>query len=235
VPVSVTPEYLLQGAAYALEQCGLLLRDANLLYRSGSYASAVAAALFAREELGRYRILLDLRTKVLGGEGFAIEEIQNRCRDHVKKQEAGMLSFVMRVVTDTALGKLLNTYLNAKPGSQERKTAREQLELDQQRTERIPLDRHKQRMSALYVDAVAPDRWHRPTREISQLSAHAYLQDAANDYSLQYDRYTNLEIGRINDPELYSALEEWIGRPTLATPERPELPPWLTFKLPPGG
>ena len=29
---SVTAPYLLEGAAYALEQCGLLLRDANLLY-----------------------------------------------------------------------------------------------------------------------------------------------------------------------------------------------------------
>ena len=28
---SVTSEYLLEGAAYALEQCGLLLRDANVL------------------------------------------------------------------------------------------------------------------------------------------------------------------------------------------------------------
>jgi hypothetical protein len=27
----VTSEYLLKGAAYALDQCGLLLRDANIL------------------------------------------------------------------------------------------------------------------------------------------------------------------------------------------------------------
>jgi len=57
---SVSPQYLLEGAAYALEQCGLLLRDANLLYRSGSYASAVALAAFAQEELGRWKMLLDL-------------------------------------------------------------------------------------------------------------------------------------------------------------------------------
>ena len=49
---SVTPEYLLEGAAYALEQCGLLLRDANLLYQSGSYASVIALAAFAQEEKG---------------------------------------------------------------------------------------------------------------------------------------------------------------------------------------
>ena len=63
----------------------------------------------------------------------------------------------------------------------------EQLE---QALQSIPVERHKQRMSALYVDAVAPDLWRRPTREISQITAHAYLQDAANDYSGQYDRYT---------------------------------------------
>src|SRR5215831_19062875 len=87
---SVTPRYLLEGAAYALEQCGLLLRDANVLYRNGSYSSAVAIALFARDELGRYRILLDLRKEVLGGNHFTIEEIGKRCKKHEHKQEAGI-------------------------------------------------------------------------------------------------------------------------------------------------
>ena len=128
MPASVTPTYLLEGAAYALEQCGLLLRDANLLYRNDSYASAVAVALFAREELGRYQILLELRKKVLDGDHLTIKEIQDRCRNHVTKQEAGMLSFIMRVVADTALGGLLGTYLNVKQGSEEWNTAREQLE-----------------------------------------------------------------------------------------------------------
>ena len=54
LPASITPEYLLQGAAYALEQCGLLLRDAIVLYRNGSYSSAVALAALAREGLGLY-------------------------------------------------------------------------------------------------------------------------------------------------------------------------------------
>src|SRR5689334_17446310 len=123
MPASVSPRYLIEGAAYALEQCGLLLRDANLLYRNGSYASAVAVTLFAREELGRYQILLKLRKKVLDGDRLRIEEIKNRCRHHVTKQEAGMLSFVMRVA-DTPLGGLLGTYLSVKQGSEEWNTAR---------------------------------------------------------------------------------------------------------------
>ena len=110
MPASVSPKYLIEGAAYALEQCGLLLRDANLLYQNGSYASAAAVALFAQEELGRYQILLELRKKVLNGDHLTIEEIQDRCRSHLRKQEAGMLSFVMRV-TDTPLGGILGTYL----------------------------------------------------------------------------------------------------------------------------
>jgi AbiV family abortive infection protein len=229
MPAWVTPQYLLEGAVYALEQCGLLLRDANSLYRNGSYASAVAIVLFAREELGRYRILLDLRTKVIAGDHFTIREIQNHCRDHVTKQEAGMLSFVMRVDTNTSLGGLLGTYLSVKHETVEWKTAREQLE---QARESIPVERHKQRMSALYVDAVAPDLWRRPTREISQISAHAYIQDAANDYSGQYDRYINPETYRPDDLELYTALEEWVGRPILLPfPERPELPPWMTLRI----
>jgi AbiV family abortive infection protein len=221
----VTPEYLLNGAAYALEQCGLLLRDANSLYRNGSYASAVALAVFAQEELGRWRILLDLRTQVLGGKHITIKEIQDRCFGHVRKHEASMMSFVVRAVTDPDLAKLLDTYLSAKTDSEERETAREQLKLDQQRTERISVERHKQRMSALYVDAVAPDRWNRPTREVSATSAVLYLQDAADDYSVHYYNYT---LGGA-DPEL----ERWISRPILPLPERPELPPWLTFELPP--
>ena len=50
---SVTSSYLLRETVFALEQCGHLLRDAACLYRSDSYASAVALAAFAREELGR--------------------------------------------------------------------------------------------------------------------------------------------------------------------------------------
>jgi AbiV family abortive infection protein len=143
---SVTPQYLLEGAVYALEQCGLLLRDANLLYANGSYASAVALALFAQEELGRWRILLDLRKKVLAGEHLTIKEIHARCKRHERKQEAGMLSFVMRV-EDAPGGGIFGTYLTVEHGSEEWQTAKEQLE---KALQTVPLERHKRRMSALY-------------------------------------------------------------------------------------
>jgi AbiV len=56
--MSVTADFLLKGYALALEQCGLLLRDAVLLYKNRSYANAVVLAAFAREELGRSQIRL---------------------------------------------------------------------------------------------------------------------------------------------------------------------------------
>jgi AbiV family abortive infection protein len=228
MPTSVTPQYLLEGAAYALEQCGLLLRDANLLYRNGSHASAVALAAFAQEELGRWKMVHDLRKKVLGGARVTIKQIQTRCGDHVRKQEAGVMSIVMRADKDSGLGKLLQTQMSSKPGSEEWKAARKEIEkLDHQKKKRVPGDRHEQRMSALYVDAVSPDQWNRPTNEISPTLAFERLQEAANDYSIQYDRYTNLEIGKLDDPEFYTALEEWTDRPTLAPPDQPLLPTTL--------
>jgi hypothetical protein len=100
----VTPQYLLEGAVYALEQCGLLLRDANILFRSGSYASAVVLAAFAQEELGRFIILLNFRKQTLAGKTFTIKEIQDHCDDHVAKQHAGMLSTTMTADRDSGLG-----------------------------------------------------------------------------------------------------------------------------------
>jgi hypothetical protein len=44
----IASQFLLEGAVYALEQSGYLLRAADILYRSESYANAVALAAFAR-------------------------------------------------------------------------------------------------------------------------------------------------------------------------------------------
>jgi len=49
---------------YALEQCAILLHDAVILYNNKAYSNAIVLAAFAREELGRSRILCDLRKKL---------------------------------------------------------------------------------------------------------------------------------------------------------------------------
>src|SRR5947208_14822225 len=89
---SVTPQSLLHGAVYSLEQWGHLLGDAKLLYENGSYATALALAAFAREDLARWLILLELRKRVLAGESLTVEALKAACDDHVRKQQAGMTS-----------------------------------------------------------------------------------------------------------------------------------------------
>jgi AbiV family abortive infection protein len=93
---SVTQRFLLEGAAYALERCGQLLHAANLLNKEGDHATATAVALSAREELGRWTILLDLPREVLNGKQYTAQQVNVACAYHPDKQEAGMKSTVMR-------------------------------------------------------------------------------------------------------------------------------------------
>lgn len=222
MPTSVTPQYLLEGAVYALEQCGLLLRDANLLNRSGSYASAIVLAAFAREELGRWKILLDLRGEVLGGKTVGIKEIKTCCEDHVEKQKKGMLSTTIRPDIDFELDTSLRTRMHASPGSKEWTDVDEQLgEIDRKSKKKTPSARHTQRECALYVEPRLTG-WNRPAK-ISKTSAYVFLVDAMNDYSNVYGNHyiTPGHPVEVIDPELFKALEQWSGRPELPRPERP--------------
>jgi AbiV family abortive infection protein len=225
----VTAGFLLQGTVYALEQYGLLLRDSNLLYRGGSYASAIVLAAFAREELGRSSILLDLRRKVLSGEKFSLDDIQDQCDDHVTKQKAGMLSLVFTADRDSGLGKLLRARMENHPQTAEWKEADAALkQIQEAKKKRIPSDRHRSRTSALYVEPISEYRWNRPGDTSAEL-AREFLQDAANDYAGRYQQgYITGDdpILKHIDAELYSALERWPDRPNLPAPEWPALLHW---------
>jgi AbiV family abortive infection protein len=223
----VTPQLLLEGFAYALEQCGYLLRDANILYRSESYADAVVLAAFAREELGRSGILLEMRRQAIGGAHFTIKQVQERCADHVTKQREGMLSTVMRTDRDTGLGKLLQTRIKTNPQSAEWRKADEELKAATDRMKkRTPTARHEQRMLGLYVEPGTDGKWNRPNLMISRSLAENFLTDAANDYAGRYRQgyiTSSDSILKHTDPDLYSALEQWRDRPALQPPEWPQL------------
>jgi AbiV family abortive infection protein len=223
----VTPHYLLQGASYALEQCGLLLRDANILYRNGSYASAVVLAAFAREELGRYRILLDFRKRVVAGEPLTLKEVGKACEDHVAKQRAAMLSTTITADRESGLGKVLRAKMENKPLSPEWQKANTELKgIDDTKKKRTPHERHEKRAMALYVEPVSESQWNRPA-VISALEAHDFLQSANNDYAGQYDQgyITSADsMLRHVDPELYGALEQWADRPQLPPLEKMPYP-----------
>jgi AbiV family abortive infection protein len=221
MPAPVTPEFLLEGAAYALEHCGSLLRDANDLYLASSYAHAVVLAAFAGEELGKWKMLLNLRREVLGGKAVTIREINRRCGQHEQKQKADMLSITMTADRESGLGKLLSARFEAPPQSEQRKELDDQLErIDRDLTKRVPGERHNRRMSALYVDALPDGRWNRPATAISQTVAYDVVTTARNDYSVQHSRYTD-PASFCNDDELAAALEQRHDRPVLAVPAGP--------------
>jgi AbiV family abortive infection protein len=222
----VTAQYLLEGAALALEQCGLLLRDANILYRSGSYGNAVVLAAFAREELGRSNILFDLRRQVVAGARFTIEEIRERCDDHVTKQKAGMLSTAITAAGESGLAKLLRVRMTSHPQSTEGKKADAELaRIVEMKKKRDPGERHKTRMAALYVEPLSESQWNRPG-DTSPSFAQEFIQHAVNDYAGRYQNgysASTLAILKHFDPELYNAFEQWSGCPELPLPEWPGL------------
>ena len=126
--MAVTGQCLLEGAAYAQEQCGLLLNDATILFNSGSYAGALLLAALAREELGRSRILFDLHLAVVEkGETVTDKDVQRKCADHVTRQGKALLSIVQRADANTTAGKLMKTVLSEKPMTQVYKEAEAKL------------------------------------------------------------------------------------------------------------
>jgi len=217
----------MRGAAYALEQCGILLRDANVLYRHGSYASAVVLTAFAREELGRYIILLELWRRASAGEAVEVKQIQETCDDHVAKQRAGMLSTTMRADTASRLGELLQVRMKNHPQSEAWKKADAELKrIDEMKKKRTPGDRHEKRVAALYVEPLSETNWNRPA-VTTATTAHDSMQEAVNDYAGRYQQgYITSADSMLKhvDLELYNALEQWTDRPALQPPEWPNYP-----------
>ena len=82
---NVDEQTLLEGSWWALEQAGKLLGSATRLFESGDCSTAVAVAMFGREELGRSRLLRDCSGEVRDGKLLQPNEIKKRCDDHVKK------------------------------------------------------------------------------------------------------------------------------------------------------
>ena len=95
---TVSELILFKGAYYALEQCGLLLRHSAILHKEQVASTAAGLALLAREELGKYRILLDLWRKAKDtGSCPSPEDIHHAIEDHVEKQKQAQLSVTNRM------------------------------------------------------------------------------------------------------------------------------------------
>src|SRR5215471_8995026 len=98
---TLTPDDLIHGAWYALEQCGLLLNDAWILLQHARHATAASIAMIAREELGRYEMLLDFwRETVVNGIHPSVNEVRSKLERqrgvHLEKQRRGGGTLIYR-------------------------------------------------------------------------------------------------------------------------------------------
>jgi len=193
-----------------------MLRDAVTLHDAGAYSSAVALALFAREELGRHRILVDFWKRAHAGSPPTANAARAACDDHVEKQRHGQLSNTYYLEGDTGLARLVRVKIDYPPDSPEYKRATEELaRIDKMVSKRPPGDRHTSRTRAIYVDLdESGERWNRPSR-CTRIESDRCLRNAVGDYSVQAEEMQTPVLLKIREPDLSDAVEAWQARPPL--------------------
>lgn len=215
----VSTRILLEGAWYSLHQCGVLLCNAMTLYNAGGESSAVGLAMLGREELGKYRILMELwRESDRTGTCPTVEDVRAACGEHVEKQRNALLSWSFTGEPGSALDTAIRTRLSHHPQDAEYRQAEQFLQTAQKAwSKRAPDAWHQSRMAALYVDLDDSGlRWKRPAEQVGA-EAKKLLTDAVNDYAVQRHRMDDPGLLRdLGDPRLADALGAW--------PERAELP-----------
>jgi AbiV family abortive infection protein len=211
---------LLKGAWYALEQCGILLRDASVLYGAKAYPSTVALAMIGREELGKFRLLLEeFRTAEGTGRLPTVEAIQAACANHIEKQKRAVLGLTFTADGPSTFGDAIKAQIKYKPKDAEYRAAEEIIQAGlKAMAKRAPESRHNSRMRAVYVDLDdSGSAWSRPS-EMSQGECKKLINDAANDYVGQLDRMNLDRLRGMGEPKLADALEGWRDRPELPGP-----------------
>lgn len=221
----VTAQYLVKGALYALEQCGILLADAVILINKKSYSSAVVLAAFSREELGRCRILINFFDEIVKkGQTVTLEDINKACKEHVVKQKWGQLSTSLRFQNDSQAGKLMLERMQLLRSGQQlseryKEIETKVVEIIEKIRKRTPNDRHRARAEALYVE---PDHsgsnWNIPKR-ISSEFAFNFIADASGDYAILRQI---LEPGTSSNAEFTKELLKWKDKPEIPLPKWPE-------------
>jgi AbiV family abortive infection protein len=212
---TLSAEDLLHGALYALEHAGSLLTDAVTLWQTGRFSSALVLGVFAHEELGRFRILVQERAEALKTGVRDLKQVRKACSDHVAKLRAapGPQSFSY----DPNLPGLAG--LQEAPHTQAFHAAHAILEeLATKAREAFPSQSHAKRLAALYVDYdEGLTTWRQP-KATEQGASGRILLDLRNSYAGCVERV--LEASK--DPELHQAYLNWPSHPTFPPPVHPE-------------
>ncbi len=210
--MSLSADFLLQGAYYAAEQAGLLLGDARVLFERGRHSTSMVLAAFCREAIGRAIIYLEERKKVLQSSTVTVKQLRKRCegrRGHLETQQYGQTLVQQRFTLAMLKGVSPGTSLLAWSGKHlERKRAH------------MAHKTHEKRVRALYVEPnETGNRWMRPSK-IEIPECKALLLSVAEDY----DRFFQ-ELQRLGQQEWAAFLATWKDRPSLPRPLYPSPKP----------
>jgi AbiV family abortive infection protein len=175
------PAELLHGSLASLENSARLSEDAKLLFTQGRFASAITLATFAREELGRCKLIHDQFKKIDPHGSILVDELNALCDDHVKKLHWGQ-SITLVPLSETKLARLRNAAESDDAETRKAIMADVDVALKAKR-KRDPHTVHKRREQSLYADALPDGRWNRPnvaTEEEARVLIHIVCSEYSN-------------------------------------------------------
>jgi AbiV family abortive infection protein len=212
---TVSTETLLHGSWYALEHAGRLFQASVAIFKSGDVGTALALAMFGREQMGQSSILLDLGKS--GAQLISAKEVQGLLLDHATKQKAGAFSDFFRADAGTQLDALMRKRMQG-PRSPEYKAASDELDkITKKKRKHDPGARDGLRMRGLYVDLRDDGRsWDRPNT-VDPEKARNEINEAVNDYTGRY--------GNLQEPDVLESVFPELARAQKTMNPKPELPP----------
>jgi len=177
-------EEIIKGAFYAMEQAGLLINDAALLYAQQKWPSSLVLAVFALEELGKAEVLLQRGIDAASTADKTRAQVFAGNTAHTTKLRGGRgpdtittaISFAGEIPEpDTAEAAALNHQLQ---------------QAEQIATGNAPANAHGARMRSLYVDLPESEIWTRP-KETSPSEAYLMVSAASIEYSVPREKFAN--------------------------------------------
>jgi len=158
----IEPGQILEGALYALRHALELIEDAKLLHEHRRFSSAFVLVVFAREELGRHQILLEQFRATESSGSMEVKKLRGMLNKHVAKLKYGQQIITVPIRPETL--ERLRHMTEEPPGIARLKEDFEKLhEHAERKRKRQPLDLHKRRKQALYVDLLSNGSWSLPS------------------------------------------------------------------------
>jgi len=172
--VHLDADSLRQGALSSLVHCTHLAEDAAIMYAAKRISSSFHLAVMAREELGRFNLLLEQSIDLGDGGTICARELADRLKRHEDKLRAGqsivpvpMKADEMTKWTAAITANDIATIRTISDAVRKRATSVRQ---------HAPSALHKRRLQAQYVDLNPRDgTWSKPS-DIEKTEARALIQ-----------------------------------------------------------